>query len=393
MDVPWMRCALVSAVVATLLLLSGCAGLPTVPDTPTAAIGVIDAIDATTNETIAVDATAILGGVRGTITVAEGSVVLRNVPFGTGTPPVQPLTVTAPGYVTFAEPIQISVTVVTFFTAELQPADPAETGTVRGTVTSDGGLPVTSALVKFAHVAPGGVTEVRGYTDNQGQYVIGGIPIGTATVTAEATGFVTSEPMQATVVQDADGGVSPDVNVALVPGSTRVGVNGIVVDTFTDVPLAGAQVQFGAVANVVADAGGLFGIPSVLVGAYDVTVTATGYDEFTQTVNVLPGMARLRFALTPSAPSPPGGPYNLQGTVTLNGAADNSGAVVTAVDTTAGVTWATVTTEASGEYTMFLPPGEYRITAAAGGSSVRRTVTVPSGGRVLRGVDFVLTVS
>ena len=79
------------------------------------------ALDATTTKALTVDAVAILGGVRGIITATgaspEYSVVLRNVPFGTATPPSQPCTVTAPGYVTFADQIQISLTVATFFTA------------------------------------------------------------------------------------------------------------------------------------------------------------------------------------------------------------------------------------------------------------------------------------
>lgn len=387
-----MRVILMLSVIAAVAL-CGCGSVPTGPVTPTAAIGVIDAVDSSTNESLAVDAIAILGGVRGTITVAEGSVVLRNVPFGTTTPPTQPLSVTAPGYRTFAEPIQISMTVVTFYTAELTPVDVAETGTVRGVVTSSTGQPITSALVKFTQVGPGGATEVRAYTDNTGAYVIGGVPIGVNSVTAEAEGFVTSAATQTTVVQDEGGGVSPDADLSLVPGSTQVDVTGIVVNTFTDTPVVGAEVHFGAVGNTTSDGSGLFGFAGVQVGTYDVTVQADGYDDFQQTVSVLPGMARLRFALTPSAPQPPGSPYNLAGTVTLNGAADNSGAVVTAVDTTAGVTWATVTTPATGDYTMFLPPGEYRITATFSGRSVRRTVTVPSGGRVVRGIDFVLTAS
>lgn len=388
-----MNRLLLACCVVAIIAISGCGGLgPEVPDTPTAAIGVIDAINATTGDFIDVEATAILGGVRGTITTAEGSVVLRDVPFGTGTPPTQPLTVTAPGYVTFAEPIQISLTVVTFFTAELQPADPNETGTVRGRVLSSTGQPVTSALVKFTQIAPGGMREVRGYTDSQGEYVIGGIPIGVNSVTAEAAGFITPAAVEATVVQDAGGGQSPNVDLSLIPGSTEVDVTGIVVDAFSDVPVAGARVQFGDTRTVNTDAAGLFTLRAVPVGTYSVTVTASGYDDLTRQVDVLPGMARVRLAMTPSAPQPPDGPFNVQGTVTLIGADDNSGAVVTAVDTTAGATWATVTTPASGEYTMFLPPGEYRITVTFGDRSVRRTITVPGGGRILRGVDFVLTV-
>ncbi|MEN6546800.1 MAG: carboxypeptidase regulatory-like domain-containing protein [Armatimonadia bacterium] len=375
------------------LLLSGCGGVgPSTPSEPTAAVIVVYANDATTNEAITVDASAVAGGVRGALTVSEGSVVLRDVPFGTGTPPVQPVTVTAPGYVTYAELTQISTTVATFVTATLQPAVLSETGTVSGTVTS-GGSPVTSALVKFTHTSPGGtLTEVRGYTDNTGYYKIGGIAIGSNTVTAEAEGYITST-QTATVVQDAGGGQNAALDFSLMSGNTRVDVVGSVVDAFTSVPLSAATLTLADSGTATSDASGEFRFTNVQVGQRLLTVTRSGYDQVQQTLTVLPGMARLRIQMSPSAPQPPGGPYNLQGVVTLNGADDNSGAAVTAVSTTSGRTLGTVVTEASGEYRMFLTPGEYRITVTYGTQSVRRTVTVPGGGRIISGVNFVLTVS
>lgn len=380
---------LVVLIAVAASLFAGCGGVDSTTEVPTAGIAVVDAIDADTSETLAVEATAMVGGVRGTIPTTEGSVVLREVPFGTATPPTQPLTVTAPGYVTFADQIQISMTVVTFFTATMQKADINETGTVRGTVTS-AGSPVVSALVKFIHLGPGSTTEVRGYTDKDGLYVIGGIPIGVNTVTAEAPGFVTSTT-QATVVQDAGGGTNPNTDLTLISGSTRLDVAGNVVDAFSGNPLPGARVVFGDVATVVTNASGAFTITDVPVGPHMATVTLTGYDELQQQVDVLPGMGRLRLAMTTSAPAPPGGPYNLAGKVTLNGRPDNSGVTVTAISTASARELGREVTLASGEYTMFLPPGEYRVTATYETRSVRRTVIVPSGGRILRGIDFVLT--
>lgn len=383
-------CLLLLCASLAVVLLSGCGGVSSTPAVPTAGIAVIDATDATTSAPIAVPASAVVGGVRGTITVAEGSVVLRDVPFGTATPPAQPCTVTAPGYVTFAEPIQISMTVVTFYTAVLQKADPNETGTVTGKITDEAGKPLTSALVKFSHIGPSETTEVKGYTDTAGVYNIGGIPIGVNTVTAEAPGFVTSSA-QATVVQDAGGGTNAALDVSMISGDTRVDVAGTVVDAFNNNTLAGATVKFGDVATVQTNASGAFTVPSVLVGPYAVTVTLANYDELQQPVEVLPGMGRLRLAMTLAAPRPPDGPYNLAGTVTLNGRPDNSGVTVTAVSTASAQELGSVVTPASGAYTMFLPPGEYRITATSGTHSVRRTVIVPGGGRVLTGIDFVLT--
>jgi hypothetical protein len=382
----------IAVITIAAVLLNGCGGVgPAVPDAPTAAIGVIEAVDKATGELIAVDAVAILGGVRGIITVAEGSVVLRDVPFGTATPPVQPLTVTAPGYRTYTTVMQLSQTDATFYTAELEAVDVNETGTMTGAVTSTAGGAIVSALVKFVHVGPGGATEVRGYTDNQGNYLVAGVPIGLNSATAEAAGYITTAD-QATVVQDGGGGQNAPLNFALLPGDTRVTVSGTVVDAFSNNPVAGATVELGAESPQVTNAAGAFSFPNVLVGTQTISVTATTYDPYEQDINVLPGMAPLRLALTPSAPEPPPGPYNLQGTVTLIGPPDSSGATVTAVNTTTSATAGQVVTPASGEYTMFLPPGEYRITASYGARSVSRTETIPGGGRILTGINFLLTV-
>lgn len=382
-----------AALLIPLACLGGCGGLPpSGPTQATAAVAVIDAQDATTNAAITVDATAICGGVRGTITTDQGSVVLRDIPFGTGTPPNQPLTVTAPGYVTFAEPIQISTTVVTFYTAILQPASLDTTGTVKGQITdSSTGDPITSALVKFSHTDATGTTEVQGYTDNSGNYIIGGIPIGINNVSAAADGYATAVDSM-NVVQDSNGGQNSDKNLSLLPGSTKVDVTGVVVDAFNQNPLTGAQVTLGSQPAVTTDANGKFSIPSVPIGSQALKVTLSGYDDYTDQVNVLPTMGALRIAMTTTAPQPPSGPYNLQGTVTLNGRPDNSGATVTAVDVNSGQQLGQVVTPASGEYTMFLPPSTYRITATYGTQSVHRTQIVLGGGRITTGVDFIMTI-
>lgn len=381
---------LIAVSVGLAALLSGCGGV-TPTAAPTAAIAVIDAVDADTNEPLKVEASAVCGGVRGPITLEEGSVVLRDVPFGTGTPPTQPLTVTAPGYVTFADVIQVSLTMVTFSTATMHPADPANTGTVHGKITNKEGQPIVSALVKFTQPGVSDTSEVRGYTDKAGGYQIGGIPIGVNTISAEATDYVTATK-QTTVVQDS-GGTNPDTDLSLLSGDTKLDVAGTVTDAFNQQPLRGAQVKFGSLATVSTNAAGDFTLNNVLVGAYQVKVTLAGYDDLEQTVDVLPGMGRLRLALTTVAPQPPGGPYNLAGQVTINGRPDNSGAVLSAVATSSARELARLTTPASGAYTMFLPPGEYRLTATYDGRSVRRTVLVPGGGRVLSGIDFVLTAT
>ena len=62
------------AILSALPLLAGCGGIGQVePTEPTAAIAVIDAVDAETKEPIAVEATAICGGVRGPSPLTRGA--------------------------------------------------------------------------------------------------------------------------------------------------------------------------------------------------------------------------------------------------------------------------------------------------------------------------------
>jgi hypothetical protein len=383
---------IILAIWAVATTLTGCGSIgPDTPASPTAAVVVVDAIDADTKASIPVEAVATCGGVSGIITLTEGSVVLRDVPFGTGTPPNQPLTVSAPGYVTFAEPIQISMTVATFYTATMTKADPNTTGSVGGKVTDVAtGLPIASALARFIHADAGGTKEVRAYTDNLGNYLCRGIPIGTDTVVFEAPGYVT-DSVNALVIQEA-GGQSANVDMAMIPGTTTISVSGLVYDVFSDVNLPGATVTLAGLLPVTTNAGGTFSIANVPVGSQALLVHLAGYDDYSAQVNILPGMGVLRVGMIITSATAPTGPYNLQGTVTLNGRPDNSGATVTAVDLNSSLELGREITPPSGEYLMFLPPGSYRITVTYGAVSLHRDVVVPRGGRVLRGISFILSV-
>lgn len=385
-----LRYGLLTLLVLTAVALGGCGGVNS-SGTATSAIVVVY-VETTSGDTLGVDATVICGGVRGTATNSEASVVLRNVPFGTGTPPTQPLTVSAAGYVSYADALEISDTEVTYATVQMTAADPATTGTITGTITdATTGLPITSALLRFVQVSVGDTTEVRTYTDNKGQYVVGGVPTGSNTVTVEAANYVTTTTSM-TVAQDASGGQNPALDVALVGGSTTVDVSGTVYDTFSQEVLSGAQVTIGSLPAVTTDPTGKFTVSGVNVGSQALTATLAGYDDYSAQVDILPGMSPLRVGMVPTASEPPTGPYNLQGIVTLNGLSDNSGATVTAVDPNTSRQWGEVITPASGEYTMFLPPGDYRLTVTYDTHVVRRTVTVPGGGRVLTGINFILTI-
>jgi len=377
------------------VLICGCGGLgEDVPSEPTAAIVVVGVIDKETQDFLEVEATAVVGGVRGTVTVEEGSVVLRDVPFGTGTPPTQPLAVTTRGYVTEAYPIQISVTTATFVTVEMEPADLEITGIVAGYATDETtGEPITSAALSFEYEQIGGEPIiVNGYTDSDGYYIVGGIPIGRVQVTASATDYLTTSVV--TNVVQAVGNEEPQqLDFQLIAGATRITVSGRVLDVFTQQPVAGAEVTIADLPPVQTDTNGSFSVPDVFVGERALLVKATGYDDYRENIEVMPGMSPLLVQMNESAAGPPTEPYTIRGVVTLVGAPDNAGAEVEVFDVINGHVAAETTTDAEGNYSVFVLPGTYQITVRYQGRSISRAVILPGGGQKLSGIDFTLTIS
>ena len=181
-------------------------------------------------------------------------------------------------------------------------------------------------------------------------------------------------------------------NFALFSGRSVVTVGGQVRETRTEAPVAGATVQIGDQPPVISGPDGSFSVPAVPVGEQSVVATAAGYDEYYTVVNVGPGLDDLMILLTEYSPQPPGRPYTISGCVTLLGASDSSGAVVTAFHLDRGTMLAEDTTDAEGYYYLFVPPGTYRIEVTYGGHTIGREVELGGGGRVVENVNFALTV-
>lgn len=386
-SIPW---AWLTALLLPLLAAWGCGGLPSEGEQQTAGSVVVLVVEAGTNAQIQVPVTVIVGGVRGVLNVGDQQVVLRNVPVGTGTPPTQPMTVTARGYVTLVQQVQLNVTTATWVQAELTPADTATTGTIAGTVTEEGsGGPIANAFVQFT---PPGAAEpmVGGYTDAQGAFIIGGIPAGNRDVTVQAAGYLPFTTSRRIVADDAGG--NADLNVTLVSGSTKITVIGTVVDVLTHRPIAGATVTIGDSEPVISDANGRFRVENVHVGDQTVRAEASGYDPYEATLTVLPGLGEITIEMFESAQEPPGGPYTIGGTVVLSGAPDNAGATVRAVSLATSAVMDEEVTGATGRYGLFVPPGRYEVIVSFAGRRLSQEVTVPPGGVVVDGVNFLLTV-
>lgn len=382
--------AWLAALLPLLLGAWGCGGLPPQGEQQTAGSVVVLVFEAGTNAQIQVPVTVIVGGVRGVLNVGDQQVVLRNVPVGTGTPPTQPMTVTARGYVTLVQQVQLNVTTATWVQADLTPVSTATTGTISGTVTDQqSSAPIRNAFVQFT---PPGAAEpmVGGFTDSAGAFIIGGIPAGNRDVTVQAAGYLPFTTSRRIVADDAGG--NADLNVTLVSGSTTITVVGTVVDVLTRRPIAGAEVTIADGDPVTTDAGGRFRIEDVHVGDQTVRAQAPGYDPYEATLTVLPGLGEVLIEMFERAQEPPGGPFTIGGTVVLSGAPDNSGAMVRAVNLATSVVADEEVTGESGRYGLFVPPGRYEVIVRFEDRRLSREVTVPAGGVVVDGIDFLLTV-
>ncbi len=385
------RVAALLGIAALLVLAPGCGGLPAdnTPDEPRGTVVVI-VVEEGTNAPLPVPATVIVGGVRGVQGPNDEQVVLRNVPEGTGSPPTQPMTVSAAGYVTTATQTALNVTTATWVQVAVAPADTSVTGTVEGVVRSfDDAAGVVNAFLRFKIVGNPDAEGVSGFTDADGRFVVGGIPMGANDLVVQAADFL--EYSQRVVVIADDDGSTPDVEIVLTAGDTRIDVRGRVLDVLTRGPIVGATVTVGNEPAVTTDANGQFTVPDVSVGDRELEDTHATHDPYQATISVLPGMTDLVIELFEAAQDPPGSPRTIAGRVTLTGAPDNSGAVVTATRLGELTPLGADTTDAEGVYGLFVPPGQYRVTVTWQGSQLSRNVTVPTGGVVVTGVNFAMS--
>ncbi len=380
---------------AAVAHLAGCGGVSTegTGEQVTTTV-IVECLIEGSEEFLDVPADVVVGGVRGQTNLQDNWVILEGVPLGSASPPQQPLTATAPGYVTASQTLTLNEFSYTTASVPMTPADPDTTGTVAGTVTDvDTGQPLINALVSFeGTVVPASDTVlVKGFTDQGGFYVVGGIPAGSVEVACQAVGYL-EDAAALTVVADSVG-ENDRLNFALFSGESTITVSGQVLEIRTEAVVAGATVQIGDQLPVVSELDGSFSVSGVGVGEQPVLASAEGYDDYYTVINVLPGIEPLRILLTEFSPQPPGDPYTITGRVTLLGAPDNSGAVVTALELDRGVVLGQDTTDTDGYYYLFVPPGDYRIEVTYGDHTIGREVELLGGGRVLENINFTLTVN
>ena len=237
------------------------------------------------------------GSSQQTTTDANGSYTLSNVPSGTYIGVASAAGASAAsGPVTIASGATVTVPFILS----------AGAGNATGRVVDNNGAPVLGASVFFNNGAP---IVQNAKTDKNGVYTfpIGGLPAGSYTVTAAATGFGTSTPIQV-VITGATTTTVPDIALSVAANGT---LGGLVTSSGAATPVAGVTITIvnsatgqsvapaTSVATPTTGADGAilnYGPITLLQGTYTVTATQGGVSSPSQTITVpANGFARADF--------------------------------------------------------------------------------------------------
>ena len=244
---------------------------------------------------------------------------------------------------------------------------PFGVGTASGQVTDAvTGLPVAGATVSYV----GGTAT----SDSGGMYTLASLPDGNTTVTATHSGY---SDQSAVVVITTGSTTNQDFALAPLPGS----IHGVVTDSVTGAPIAGAAVSYSGGAATTG-ANGAYSLAGVTEGSYAVSVSAAGYNGQSPQVSVGPGANVVKnVALAP-----------LPGTVT--GTVVDVATGTPLVGATVTYSGGSTTTDGQGRYSVSaVTEGSYAFTASASGYSPQtQTVAVGPGATVSLNLSLVKRV-
>ncbi|MCX6304345.1 MAG: carboxypeptidase regulatory-like domain-containing protein [Bacteroidetes bacterium] len=252
---------------------------------------------------------------------------------------------------------------------------PVPTGYIQGTVTLVGGFGIMNNVV----VSAGTSTT---HPDQSGHYTLTVSP-GTYNIIASLTAYIPDTVFNVSVAnQQTVTGINLTLELAPTNGlmTGTVTLNGGTGNVTQAVVSAG-----GGVATTNPNASGFYTL-DLPAGNYDVTASLSGYA--TQMLIGVPVVvnqttANVNFTLVPVASS-----GNIQGHVTITGEPAN----VALTDITAG-SYATHP-DASGNYNLVVPAGNYIVTAAHPYTTTQAISNVAvTSGQATTGVDFTLTVN
>jgi len=261
------------------------------------------------------------------------------------------------------------------------------TGSVAGTVTDANGNAIVGATCTIDTDLPedAGREVYSDTTDENGDFLLTGVPEGTWNLEIAATGYNTLE-VSVSVSGDTTTTVPADQTIVTPTGYGTV--TGTVTDAGTGAGLTGVAITVGGVSGT--SSAGTYTISNVPSGTQTVTATATGYNNYSSTVAVTADATATHniamTATTPSpsptvttVPSPEPDKGNVAGTVT--DATSGSALSGVSVSINDGIGTTTGTTDANGAYTLYnVQNGARTITATfTGYDNYSASITVPNG--------------
>jgi hypothetical protein len=299
----------------------------------------------------ALSGASVSAGGLSTTSAADGTYRLSNLPAGQ---------TTIQASLTGFQSGSTTVTVVAATTT----AAPAITlvsgaGAVSGNVKSSTGAAIAGASVGYG----GGSTT----TDANGNYALGGIPVGTIQLVASAQGFQ-SVTQSVTVA----GGKTSTANFTLPAGAGTGTVTGKITSASSGAILAAATVSWSG-GSTTSNTSGIYTLTNVPAGTQNITAVKTGYLPHTLAIGVTGGATS-----TLNIPIAIAGKISVK--VVTSGGAVVSGATVTIKG---GVIPTTVSGSSSSTglfTTNWIPVGTYTVTVAKSGFATQsKTTTVSSG--------------
>ena len=294
---------------------------------------------------------AVAAGGLSTVSAADGSYALNNLPAGQTT-----ISASLTGFQSGSATVSV---VAATTTAAPTITLVSGSGSITGTVKNGSGAAISGASVGFG----GGTTT----TDASGVYTLAGVPVGTVQLVASAAGFQ-SVTQNVTV----SGGATTTANFTLAAAPAGGTVTGKITNVSNGAIIAGATVSWSG-GSTTSTASGIYTLANVAAGTQNITVVATGYLPRT-----------LATTVTGGATSTLNIPIATAGKIAVKVVAANGTVVSGATVTIKGgnlATTVTAFTNASGLFTTnWIPVGTYTVSISKTGHATQtKSTTVSSG--------------
>lgn len=286
-----------------------------------------------------------------TSTAADGSYALNNLPAGQ---------TTIQASLTGFQSGSATVTVVAATTTAAPPITLVSgSGSITGSVKTTAGAAIAGASVGY-----GGGTAT---TDENGNYTLTGVPVGTVQLVAAASGF-----QSATQSVAVNGGATSTANFMLAAAPAGGTVTGKITNASSGAIIAGATVSWSG-GSTTSNTSGIYTLTNVAAGTQNITAAKTGYLSRTLAIGVTGGATS-----TLNIPIATGGKISVK-VVTSSGAAV-SGATVTIKGGVVATTVSGLSSSTGFFTTNWIPVGTYTVTVAKSGFTTQsKTTTVSSG--------------